>query len=110
MENGYSVIVAIERTNGSDGIANASYSTLNGTAMSNVDYESMSGIFSWADQNSDDQYFVVQTLRNAASRENKTIELNLFDAYGASLGQSHASTATITIISGYGSYPKSAAI
>ncbi|HET7625114.1 MAG TPA: Calx-beta domain-containing protein, partial [Verrucomicrobiae bacterium] len=91
------VTITVNRSGGSIGGAQVSYSTVNGgTAIEGVDYDAASGILNWTNGDNSPKNFDLTILGGAPSGENKTIDLALNNALGAILGT--PSTAIVTIM------------
>ena len=91
------VNVIVERVGGSDGSASVEYKTVDGTARNGFDYTSVSGSLSWESGDASTRMFQVLLSQDVAMEGEETIQLELSNAIGSRLSESHASKSIITI-------------
>jgi len=93
-ENGGTLTVTVQRSNGSSGTAAVNYATSNGTGVQGVDYSSTSGTLTFANGETS-KTFPVTIVDNGSIDGNRTFNLTLSNpTSGSSLG---SSTATVTV-------------
>jgi phosphatidylethanolamine-binding protein (PEBP) family uncharacterized protein len=89
--------VTVERTGGSDGKITVKYTTNNGTALAQQDFEAISNTLTWEDGENDDKTITLLLKDDDEAEIAETFTITLKDITGgASLGNE---TMTITIIS-----------
>ncbi len=96
VEANTNVTVTVTRTGGTNGAAQVSYSTYDGTATSGADYVATTGTLSWANGDTANKTFTIPILDDNLAEPNETINLVLSNSAGAYL--SSPSTAVITIL------------
>ncbi|MBL8182439.1 MAG: InlB B-repeat-containing protein, partial [Blastocatellia bacterium] len=96
-DEGTSVVVVATRTGGTGGAVSVDYATINGTALSGVcgsggDYVTASGTLNWANGDSANKTFMVQTCSDFLYSEgSETLDLGLSNVTGsASIGTASA--------------------
>lgn len=96
-EDSGSITLHVARQNGSNGSAQISYATANGTASAGSDYTSTSGTLNWADGDSSTKSITVPILVNGAQGNDVTFTVTIADMVGdAQLGSPSQTTVTIT--------------
>jgi hypothetical protein len=96
IESGVTATITVNRTGGTNGTAQVSYSTVaGGTATSGVDYVATSGTLSWSSGDSAPKTFNVTILNDTNAEPNETVNLVLSNSVGAYIGSQ--STAVLTI-------------
>ena len=95
-ENGGTFNITVTRTNGDDGEVTVDFATADGTAVVGGDYDEFSGMFTWADGETDEKTFGVNIINDTDYESDETINLSLTSPTGgAVLGTN--STAILTI-------------
>jgi len=94
-ESSASIAVRVTRSGGSRGPASVQFATVDGSARAGIDYGSASGTLAWADGESGSRSIQVPLLSQAATLGNRSLELRLSSASGASLG---TASAALTIL------------
>ncbi|WP_198939267.1 Calx-beta domain-containing protein, partial [Motiliproteus sp. MSK22-1] len=89
------VSIQVSRSDGSTGAATVNVSSVAGSATADVDYTSVSSLLSWADGESGEKTVEISVLDDLLIEGSETINLELSDVTGASLGT--PTTATVTI-------------
>jgi len=95
-ENGGVLTVTVNRVNGNVGAASVNYATSNGTATAGTHYTAASGTLNWADGEQGAKTFNVNILDNGEYAGDKTFNVTLSNASGASMGS--PASAVVTII------------
>ncbi len=97
-ESNTTATITVNRTGGTNGAVQVSYATVaGGTATSNVDYTSVSGVLNWASGESVPKTFIVPILADNLVEPNETVNLALSNpTNNAALGV--PSTAVLTIL------------
>ena len=96
-ESGVAATISVNRTGGTNGAVQVSYSTVpGGTAAGGIDYFPTSGTLNWTNGDSAPKTFNVPIIDDSTAEPNKTINLVLSNSVGAYLGTQ--STAVLTII------------
>jgi len=80
------VTITVTRAGGSDGAASVQYATSDGTAVAGTDYTSASGTLNWTDGDGASKTFSVTVTNDALVDGDRTVNLTLSGATGASLG------------------------
>lgn len=95
-ESGGSVVITVQRVNGSDGAVSIAYATSNGTATAGSDYTAASGVLNFA-AGETSKTFSVAVLNDPTVEGNETVQLTLSNATGgATLGSPATAVLTIT--------------
>lgn len=97
LDGGFAQVV-LQRRNGSDSMASVTLTTVDGSALANVDYKPLSTVITWTEGDSEDKLVLVETLSGVARRLNKRFALILIDNKGAPLSGGHASTSYVDIL------------
>jgi len=95
-EDGGSVTLTINRTNGTDGLVTVDYATTNGTATDGLDFTGVSGTLTFADGQAS-QTVIVPILDDMLLEQNETFTFTLSNAQGSATLSGDAS-ATVTIL------------
>jgi hypothetical protein len=91
--NTHRLAVSVDRTGGSSGVAYASYSTANGSAVAGTDFTTSAGMLQWNDGDAAPKEFSVPI--NASASANKSFSVLLTNSSGATLGTVTSATVTI---------------
>lgn len=94
-ENGGSIVITIDRLNGSSGTASVTYATSNDTAIAGTDYVSKTGTLKFLPSQTR-KTFTVDILDDAVTEGNETVTLTLSNPSKATLGS--PSQAVLTIV------------
>jgi hypothetical protein len=90
------VTITAQRTGGSGGSVDVTYTTVDGTAVAGADYISAVGGLSWADGDTSSKTFVVPILTDTVAEGNETFTVELRNPRGgATLGSPGSATVTI---------------
>ena len=95
-ENAGSLAMTVSRTGGSSGAASVRYATSDGTAAAGTDYVAADGTLSWADGDSANKTLTVTITNDTLDEPDETLNLNLSNAVGASLGTPKSAILTLT--------------
>jgi endoglucanase len=90
-----SVVVTVNRSDGSNGVANVDFKTRDGSAVGGTDYVANDGTLSWADGDSASKTIAISISNTSQASVAKTFSVVLTDAAGAALGT--PATAAVTI-------------
>lgn len=101
-QNAGSVVLSVNRINGSSGAASVAYATVNGTANAGSDYTQKNSTINWADGDTSTKSISVAINNATGFTGTKTFSVVLSAPSGASLGSISNATVTIT---GSGSTP-----
>ncbi len=91
-----SLVVTVDRTGGSSGAASVNYATSNGSAVAGTDYTAENGTLNWADGDASAQTFTVPVSNATPFSGNKSFDVTLSGATGATLASPSTATASIT--------------
>jgi endoglucanase len=86
--------ITVDRVDGSSGVAIATYSTYNGTAVAGTDYTETSGTLTWGDGDATPKSFAVPIAASGAGAKSFTVAL--LSASGADFGTPIDAPVTIT--------------
>ena len=102
-ENTSFAIISVTRSGGNGGVTSINFSTSNGTATgaaacaADVDYVSLSGTLSWANNDANTKSFAVPICNDSLSEAEETVTLTISNLTGtATLGTRTSATLTIT--------------
>ncbi|HEX6086697.1 MAG TPA: Calx-beta domain-containing protein, partial [Thermoanaerobaculia bacterium] len=96
LESAGSATIEVRRTDGSDGAVSVEYAVTGGTAVDGTDYQSVSGVLSWVDGDSDSKTITVPVFNNEVTSDPTTVILTLASPTGGSvLGTNILTTLTI---------------
>lgn len=94
-EGGGSVVLSVERANGSAGAASVTISTANGIAVAGSDYTTNSANLNWASGEVGARTFAVTILQDSVYEGTETFAANLSNVSGAILGTPTSATVSI---------------
>jgi len=95
-ESTVNAVIIVTRSNGSDGAASVSYSTIAGTALAGMDYTPVAGSLAWGSGDSSSRSFNIPIINNAIrNQKSRGFTVNLASAAGASLGFTTSMTVNI---------------
>ncbi|NKF23720.1 Calx-beta domain-containing protein [Solimonas marina] len=87
--------LVVLRTNGSDGVASVDFTTSGGNAVDGQDYTAVSGALTWADGDDTPKRILVPTTDNSTVEPDRTVNVTLNHAQGATLDTPAGATLTI---------------
>ena len=92
IESAGAATIRIQRSGGATGTVSVSYAVAGGTATSGSDFQSVSGVLTWADGDSGSKSFQIPILDDQLDEADETIVLTLSSAAGGAALGSPAST------------------
>ena len=95
-EGGATATITATRTGGSSGAATVDYATSDGTATAGTDYTAASGTLTWAAGDGANKTFTVGITDDSLVEGDETIDLDLTNVTGATLGTPNTAVLTIT--------------
>ncbi len=96
-ENAGTATISVQRTGGNTGVVTIDYTTMDGTAVSGVNYQSASGTLTWPDGDSTPKVISVVVLDDGVITPDLTVQLTLGrPTNGVVLGSPNTATLTIT--------------
>ncbi|HWW62820.1 MAG TPA: Calx-beta domain-containing protein, partial [Thermoanaerobaculia bacterium] len=94
-ETGGSILITVNRINGSNGAASVNYQTTSGSATAGADFTTTVGTLNWADGDATPKTFSVPILDDSLAEGNENFTVSLFNPGGATIGVPGTSTVTI---------------
>jgi len=94
-ENEKFVVLTVNRSWSSNGVASVNYSTVNGIASDGLDFTAVSGTLTWADGDGSPKTITIPIIDDNICEGNKTFSAKLSGVSGASLGRLNNVTVTI---------------
>ncbi|HYC88293.1 MAG TPA: DUF3500 domain-containing protein [Thermoanaerobaculia bacterium] len=84
-ESAGSATIEVQRTDGSDGVVSVAYAVTGGTALDGTDFQSVSGVLSWNDDDAASKTFTIPIVNDALIEDSKTVILTLSGPTGGSV-------------------------
>lgn len=92
VENAGVATIQVQRSGGTTGAVSVAYAVAGGTAAAGSDFESVSGVLTWAEGDSDTKSFQIPILNDQLAEGDKTVVFTLGSAAGGAALGSPAST------------------
>lgn len=97
VEGDVTVVLAVERLNGSEGAVEVAYRTIDGSATAGLDYEISQGTLRWQDGSNSREFIYIQLLEDQLDEPDETFTVLLSNPTGGAALVA-PSTATVTIV------------